>query len=375
MDRISNHLDDIFTLIFALLLIILLIAAIALLILAGYIMYKKYMNTKPITPFDPEDTSDCQTLDSQTLSSPLGTSVIANASDVSGTTAFAVATETNKKGTNQDSFCQKYLPSASASIIAVADGVGSSFRSEIGSAFVANRAVELIAEAIEKDPKQIDFDCIFNRVQQDFDLEIEKQFADQMDVIPTTGMAFATTLVVGIDLPDRFIAAYVGNGSIIHLSNRFITFPKYICVPWNAVNLLNPHTVDQDGKESLYRVFFYKGIGRAHQPSVVEVRKQKQGNDGEIFIITTDGVNSNDHDIAGKDEEGSIWSPVSQQLADLYDHLKAYVTSPEEINNETLLTSVETYLKAMKEGKKLDDDTTLGVFITPLAIKYFKDIK
>lgn len=348
------------------LIIILLVVAIGLLLMIGYILYKKYMNTQTIVPFDPDDTSDCQTLTEKPENSKQSANIVSQ-----GPAVFAVATETNKKGTNQDAFCKKYIQSASATVIAVADGVGSSFRSEIGSTFVANRAVELIALAIEENPKEIDFDEIFNRVQSDFDKEIETQFEGKMDTIPTEGISFATTLIVGIDFPDRFIAAYVGNGSIIHLASKFVTFPKYICIPWNAINLLNPHTISKDGKEALYQVFYYKSPTALHAPSVIEVKKNKI--DGEIFIITTDGVNSNDHDIAAMDEENNIWLPVSQQLMELYNHLMTYTTSSDDINSDTLQKSVESYLIKMKEESKLDDDTTLGVFISPIAIQYFEN--
>ena len=92
-----------------------------------------------------------------------------------------------------------------------------------------------------------------------------------------------------------------------------------------------------------------------------------------MFIITTDGVYSSDHAIAGKDDEGEIWIPSTAQFGLLNDYLKNYVEGNEEINDETLNQMLVRYLAHIKEAKIMDDDTTLGVFISPEAKKHFMD--
>lgn len=279
----------------------------------------------------------------------------------------AVASDTRKEK-NQDSYCEAYVGKAKARIIAVADGVGSSYKSEEGSRFVAAKAVELLKKAIETDEHQIDFNGIFDQLQAGLDSMVEKDFAGEIANLKPS--SFGTTLIVGIDFPDRFVAAYVGNGSIWHVSGLFNTFPKMVCLPWNAVNLLTPDTIMSGGKEALYKIFFYKGEKKHHQPTVLQLSKLNE-TPGDIFIITTDGVYSSDHAIAARDDDGEIWIPSTTQFGLLHDYLKAYVEGTDDINDETLKQMLVKYLTHIKEAKIMDDDTTLGMFISAEAKKHF----
>ena len=279
----------------------------------------------------------------------------------------AVASDT-RKSKNQDSFCEAYVEKAKARIITVADGVGSSYKSEEGSRYVAAKAVELIQKAVEADAYHIDFDGIFDQVQSGLDIMVETEFAAELPGLKPT--SFGTTLIVGIDFPDRFVAAYVGNGSIWHVSGLFNSFPPAMCLPWNAVNLLNPDTAMKEGREALYKIFFYKGEKKHHQPTVLQVSKLRE-DPGDMFIITSDGVYSADHAIAGKDDEGEIWVPSTAQFGLLCDYLKQYVDGIEDINDDTLKEVINRYLVHINETKIMDDDTTLGVFISQEARKHF----
>ena len=281
----------------------------------------------------------------------------------------AVASDTRKEK-NQDSYCEAYVEKAKARIIAVADGVGSSYKSEEGSRFVAAKAVELLKKAIETDEHQIDFNGIFDQLQAGLDSMVEKDFANEIANLKPS--SFGTTLIVGIDFPDRFVAAYVGNGSIWHVSGLFNTFPKMVCLPWNAVNMLTPDTIMSGGKEALYKIFFYKGEKKHHQPTVLQLSKLNE-TPGDIFIITTDGVYSSDHAIAAKDDDGEIWIPSTTQFGLLNDYLKAYVEGTDDINDETVKQMLVKYLNHIKEAKIMDDDTTLGMFISAEAKKHFME--
>ncbi len=281
----------------------------------------------------------------------------------------AVASDT-RKVKNQDSFSEAFVYSRNARIIAIADGVGSSYKSEVGSHYVTEKAVELIKKAVETDEHHIDFDRIFDDIQDGLDAEVEKKCVGELaDLKPSS---FGTTLIVGIDFPDRFVAAYVGNGSIWHVSGYFNKFPSMVCLPWNAVNLLNPDTTMVGGKEALYKIFFYKGKKKNHKPTVIQISKLREA-PGDMFILTTDGVFSSDHAIASKDEIGDIWIPSTTQYGLLYKMLKGYVESNEEINDERLKARLDTYLAHINEAQIMDDDTTLGVFISYEAKEHFME--
>ena len=228
----------------------------------------------------------------------------------------------------------------------------------------------MVRNAVENDENNIDFDRIFDEIQTGLDCKVETEFAEELASLKPS--SFGTTLIVGIDFPSRFIAAYVGNGSIWHVSGLFNTFPEMVCLPWNAVNLLTPDTIMSGGKEALYKIFFYKGEKKHHKPTVLQLSKLRE-TPGDMFIITTDGVYSSDHAIAGKDDEGEIWIPSTAQFGLLNDYLKNYVEGNEEINDETLNQMLVRYLAHIKEAKIMDDDTTLGVFISPEAKKHFMD--
>jgi hypothetical protein len=293
---------------------------------------------------------------------------------------IAAVASCTRKEKNQDSYFETYVEKAHARIIAVADGVGSSYKAEEGSRKVAAKAVELLKQIIESnetvsfnsifDKIQIDFDGIFDAVQADLDAMVERDYPNELSLLKPA--SFGTTLIVGIDMPDRFVAAYVGNGSIWHVSGLFNTFPPMVCLPWNAVNLLTPDTIMNGGKEALYKMFFYKGEKKYHRPTVLQISKLKES-PGDVFIITTDGVNSSDHAIAGKDDEGDIWIPSTAQYGLLQDYLKAYVEGNDNINDETLKAMLVRYLTHIKEAKIMDDDTTLGVFISAEAKKHFME--
>jgi len=281
----------------------------------------------------------------------------------------AVASDT-RKVKNQDGYCEAYIEKVQARIIAIADGVGSSYKSEVGSHFVTEKAIELIKKAVEADEYHINFDKIFDEIQEGLDEKVKSNYAEELSALKSE--SFGTTLIIGIDFPDRFIAAYVGNGSIWHVSGLFNTFPNMVCLPWNAVNLLNPDTIMSRGKEALYKIFFYKGEKKHHKPTVLQISKLNEA-PGDMFILTTDGVYSSDHAIAAKDDEGEIWIPSTPQFGLLHDALKSYVEGEEDINDDTLHQLLVRYLAHIKEDNIMDDDTTLGIFISAEAKAHFTE--
>jgi len=284
-----------------------------------------------------------------------------------GNGSICVISSDTKKSLNQDYGSHVFVDEAQAHVFAVADGVGSSFKAEESSRLVCEKAVELVARSLQEGKTDVDFCSIFETVQHELDTCVESNYDDELPTMKEG--SFGSTLIVGIDYVDRFVAAYVGNGSILHIGGNFIKFPAYMSLPWNAVNLLNPHTVEVEGKEALYKLFFYKAEPKQYKPSVVEVRKT-DCEPGDLFVITTDGVYSSDHEVAVKDDEGEIWMPFPKTLGMLYDTLKGYALGDNEINETTLQQVLAQYMNEIKETGAMDDDTTLGVVVTKQAIDY-----
>jgi serine/threonine protein phosphatase PrpC len=281
----------------------------------------------------------------------------------------ATGTDSPKK-VGQDACKNVYVEEARAHIVAVADGLGSHPYAEKGSAFVVDKVVELLEDKLKSSSTTIDFDQIFQEVQIALDKHIEQLLhglPDSNKLAP--GDCFGTTLIVGIDFPDRLVAAYVGNGAIFNISGYFADFSPNIYLPWNAINMLNPHTVEQDGKEALYKLFSWQG--KDYVPTVLEIKKNKEL-PGEIFVLTTDGVYSADHSIPGKDGEGAIWIPSSRTMELFYNFLKDYLLT-EPLTEGALKSRIKTqYLLELKRTKEMDDCTTVGIIITGKCSEYFE---
>ncbi|HRQ30338.1 MAG TPA: protein phosphatase 2C domain-containing protein [Saprospiraceae bacterium] len=285
--------------------------------------------------------------------------------------SIGVAVTGSNKALNQDFCSHKYIESANVHIIAVADGVGSHKYAEVGSEFVVGKSVELLTDLVLRDPNSIDFGKLFEDIQNGLDEFIQENYSQKEELVE--GACFGTTLLIGIDLPEKFIAAYIGNGSIFHISGYFANFPQSIYLPWNSVNMLNPHTVEQDGKEALYKIFTWKGIKPDYTPTVFQIMKNKDL-PGEIFVVATDGVNSSDQLLPGKDDDGAIWIPSSKTTEYLYHYLKNFLLNKEIEHNQLMLEkSINEYLAELKDKKIMYDDTTLGVIITGNCLKYFEE--
>lgn len=285
-----------------------------------------------------------------------------------GTSCAAVSDTDRQAEANQDSCRTLIVPNANAKVIAIADGIGSAKYSEVGSKFVTEKAIDLVKQALEEDVEHIDFHGLFASIQQSLVEMIKKDYADELDSFKPN--SFGTTLILGIDLPDKFIAAYIGNGCLYHVSGFFTDFPNSICVPWNAVNLLTPHTIPENGREALYKLFCYQADSFRIAPTVLQITKEKE-TPGEMFIMTTDGVDSADHAIPVIDSKSNIYRPFSKKMFDLLGSLEDYVLGRHPINDDTLQMALEGYLTQIKEDKTMDDDTTVGVFISGFAKEYF----
>lgn len=274
---------------------------------------------------------------------------------------MAVNTMT-KKSKNQDAF---YI-SEDNRIMAIADGVGSHLYSEIGSDFVVKKIVELIIE--NNNHYNIDFLELFTRTQKLLTEHIKKNFKDELVKFEKQG-CFGTTLIVAIDLPDKFVIAYLGNGCIWHLRGNYTELTNNIYLPWHSVNLLNPHTIQIEGKEALYKIFAYENDNQNVIPTVIELSKDNELF-GDILMIGTDGIFSNDQTIPGKDGEDNIWIPSSKIMEIFYKQLNSFLSSEVPHSNDKTRLMLHNFLTTVKENNFMDDDTTIGLFISQPCLKY-----
>jgi hypothetical protein len=237
--------------------------------------------------------------------------------------------------------------------IILGDGIGSHYKPDEGSAF----CVKSLKKHLEncKNYNELNFKELFKIVYS----ELKNNFSHiEGDVIDKT-QAYGTTLICAIELEDKYIISYLGNGSAWFIRGNFHTFSPQRYLPWNAINLLNPHTVEENGKEVLYKFIALESTENQISPSVIEINKDNELF-GDIIIISTDGLYSNDHNPIAKDREGNIWIAGERKMELLFNRLKNLIKD-NIFDAQIINSSIDEYLKEIHESKLVDDDTTFGV--------------
>lgn len=238
--------------------------------------------------------------------------------------------------------------------IILGDGIGSHHKPDEGSAFCVKSLKKHLENCKHLD--ELNFNELFKTVY----IELKENFSNiENDTIDKT-QAYGTTLICAIELEDKYIVAYLGNGSAWHIRGNFHTFSPQRYLPWNAINLLNPHTVEENGKEALYKFIALESTENQILPSVIEINKDNELF-GDIIIISTDGLYSNDHNPIAKDREGNIWIAGERKMELLFNRLKNLVNK-NQLEEQTINESIDDYLKEIEESKLIDDDTTFGIF-------------
>ncbi|MFY0602171.1 MAG: protein phosphatase 2C domain-containing protein [Cyclobacteriaceae bacterium] len=257
----------------------------------------------------------------------------------------------------QDFSIAKYLPEKGWSIIAVADGLGSSFRSDEASRFVCENLIEVLATSEAELP---DLAESFELVRLNMIEEFEESIKDKEDT-----NALATTLICCVETPDEFFIGYAGNGGAFHIRSDFNKFPKQFFLPWNSVNLLNPHTVELNGKEALYKLVSPFCSSLESTPTVIRLSKDSL-KFGEFIMLCTDGIYSYDHVQIGKDPNGKIWISGEESMEMFYDVIREFLNQG-NLSSEVLGEALDSYLKDIEKRGLLTDDVSVAVIVSKTA--------
>jgi len=278
-------------------------------------------------------------------------------------TIISCASQTHKSTSNQD-FCGIVINEvANFKGVIVADGIGSHLKSELSSKFCTKLLIEKLKHVISFD--NADFDAFYDSIKDELKVYSKKELTeDELKNNP-----FGTTLICAIELENEYFFAYVGNGSIWHISGNFNHFGENRYLPWNVNNLLTPHTVEEDGKSALYKYISICDTV-ACKPSIIRVSKSEDFF-GDIIIITTDGVFTNDEVKIGKDDNDVIWIMGEESMSILFKKLSTlFNNAPQYINEPDVQLMLNHYLSELKEKKIMHDDTTIGVIISPKVLQY-----
>lgn len=278
-----------------------------------------------------------------------------------------VATATHRTHTwaSQDAASVIVRPDYCATI--VADGMGAHADSGKAAYHCATEARAILEEA-DYFPDPL---VLFEQVQQ----SLAKKAPEWLDEMPPEtraridlDRAFGTTLIVGAETENALLVAYVGNGCAFHLRGDFASFPEQIPLPWSCVNLLNPHTVCENGREALYRYQSPTSSLAMATPSLVVV-----GTDhtfGNILLIATDGLYSYDQVRRGVDPDGELWISTGKPLLAVHAALRSLFLQPGELTAGSVQEAMDACLEKLRSDGLLEDDTTLGLMISPQALAY-----
>ncbi|HOC52568.1 MAG TPA: protein phosphatase 2C domain-containing protein [Caldisericia bacterium] len=268
---------------------------------------------------------------------------------------------------NQDSFFIK------KNVVTIADGVGSSVGSEEASKIVTESFTEFCLN--EKDVNFETIEEIWKKLGEELKKEYENyKNSNEINFNRVITSCFATTLLSLIETEKYYFVTYLGNGSIWYIRGDFVDFfnnknnRKW---PWCAVDLLIPHT-SYNGDEILFGILDQNGLNGS--PKIFKIKKDSEL--GEIFILTTDGVSSNDKvRIIYDENEPSIpkFSEININIYSLLIELKNYIDNyiDNDEDNKTLNDLINNFLNK----RKFDDDATIAISISEKAIEYIKNRK
>jgi serine/threonine protein phosphatase PrpC len=275
---------------------------------------------------------------------------------------ISCASQTHKKDKPNQDFCVCFENKRHGfSGVIVADGLGSHYKSELSSKFCAEK-LKAKLELIESLP--ISFKELFAEVKKELEIFAERELS-QDDISKTN---LGTTLICAVEFPNEYQIAYVGNGSIWQISGNFNHFNTSRSIPWNSINLLNPHNREEDGQSKMFKYMSISDVSTI--PSEIRLSKNEDTY-GDIIVVCSDGVYTADEAKMGPDSKGVLWIMAEETLIELYNALNGlFINSPNEITESDLQFELEKYLTLLKEADIMDDDTTLGVIISEKVIHY-----
>lgn len=249
--------------------------------------------------------------------------------------------------------------------IAVADGVGSTKNAKGASLFCMQSLREYFSkEEIPVQGTSVWIETIFQRTQK-------KWLEEKVEIGNTTLLTAAISTKY---ISTQIHIGYVGNGAIFHVRGNFreLKNQNNLVFPWNAINYLNPHTLEnKDGKESLYKyISNIEGTENKAIPSRIALLQDDDF--GDIIILMTDGIFSNDQIAFGNNSSG-VWQKVDEKLQKLFELIRDFLES-NILTSDTLQKKLKDYLENLKNEKKIDDDASIGILITSQAIKYNQNL-
>lgn len=272
---------------------------------------------------------------------------------------IGAATRTLKQQ-NEDTIAVHKGPRVCA--IALADGLGSSVDGHLAASLASGAFIEAV-KAREIAGQPFDFEAIREIWRSAAD-RIVAHFQEHRAQYEGARAPLQTTLIALISTKDLYYLSYLGNGSAWLVRGDFLQF-KTRRWPWCLSDLMVGHTaLDHKGRDVLYGILGPAGPTTEIAIHAVNMDPLK----GEMFILTSDGISSSDHLRLGPDKSGKLWIEVNPLIEKL---LMSYLAPPKTPDSQTRSLADDTLtdiLQRFLAESTLDDDATVGVFISPLAL-------
>ena len=278
------------------------------------------------------------------------------------------ASSISKKPVNQDFTLAQILENGSR-LLLVADGIGSHYKAEFG----AKSACEFLWEKAKENPSNINFESLFLAIPGHIkELVEEAHLLDGRD----PNRAFGTTLLCGLETEREYKIAYVGNGAILHIRGNFNHFPKtspQYQLPWTLSNLLNPHSMWENGNNVLYKFVSPYAPDEITRPTLLSLIKDED-QFGEILIFCTDGLYSADQIMLGRADDDKIWIGIDEKVIILLEYIRDFLNR-EHYTSQGLTEIIEFYLQILKERQLIEDDCSLAIIISEKTIEYHSTLQ
>lgn len=284
------------------------------------------------------------------------------------TTSHLVTSTKTAKPKNQD-YCKKY-EGKYISAVAIADGLGSSIDAHEASKIVVENFLKNIKESDIKGTESIKLDAedIIEFWQKnaiklnEFYKLHEEKYENEQNVLQTT-------LITVVELDDRYLISYTGNGSILYIRGDFWSFWNKRW-PWCISDLMTGHSIiGENGREVLYG---YLGPNREDSSDLKILNINKDKRFGDILVLTTDGICSSDQNKVGReDSTNKLWAEINPHIEKLIneyfvDYFKKVIDGENE-GEEILEKTIEKFL----DEETFEDDATVGIIMSKKAIEYY----
>jgi serine/threonine protein phosphatase PrpC len=198
------------------------------------------------------------------------------------------------------------------------------------------------------------------------------QIIDDNDIAKLASLpekAGTTIFFAKIKNNNELMIQYLGNGGCIHCDGSFAEnkddlpiyrFNELITPHVNSEGVLVKHLSNDGGKLERERTKLTYSMNNVF---------------GDIFILFTDGINSNENNVIIKDDQGRYWRNESSTLMYILDSLNKFLceNSSKENFQDVLVEFNKEVLFKLNEANMIDDDASLGFVINQNVLNHYNN--